>query len=107
MNYVIHECKNTRQPEFITTGKGMRKKDKVPNPNYCNNAWIDKDLTGATMYPPAWKYCRECCEKLGIDFDSQTPSGNRTPEENERIQKQIERIKKAREDKQTLKDSLE
>lgn len=51
MNYVVHFCKNRQ----------------------CNNAWIDKDLTNAKSRPPQWKYCRECCEEMGIDFDTQTP----------------------------------
>lgn len=49
MKYVIHFCKN---------------KD-------CNNCWIDKDLTNAKTEPPKWKLCKECCKKLGIDFDKQ------------------------------------
>jgi len=51
MNYVVHYCKNKS----------------------CNNAWIDKDLTNAQSKPHQWKYCKECCEKMGIDFDSQKP----------------------------------
>ena len=43
MNYVAHQCKNKR----------------------CNNSWIDEDLTNAKSRPPQWKYCLECCEKLG------------------------------------------
>jgi hypothetical protein len=49
--YVIHFCKNKE----------------------CNNAWIDLDLTNAQTRPPSWKYCKECCEKLGINFDKQEP----------------------------------
>ena len=48
-NYVVHFCKN---------------KD-------CNNAWMDIDLHNAKTVPPSWKYCRECCKKMGIDFDNQ------------------------------------
>lgn len=51
MNNVVHFCKNRQ----------------------CNNAWIDKDLTKAKSRPPQWKYCRECCERMGIDFDTQIP----------------------------------
>jgi hypothetical protein len=50
MNYVVHYCKN---PE-------------------CNNCWIDKDVTNVKTYPPTWKYCEECCKKLGIDFNNQS-----------------------------------
>lgn len=53
-DYVIHYCKN---------------KD-------CNNAWIDEDITNVKTLPPQWKYCRECCKKLGIDFEKQTPKSN-------------------------------
>lgn len=52
MRYVVHYCKN---------------KD-------CNNCWIDKDLTNVKTIPPKWKYCKECCEKLGIDFEKQKPN---------------------------------
>lgn len=51
MNYAVHYCKN----------------------HHCNNAWLDKDLTNTKTRPPQWKYCRECCEKMGINFDTQTP----------------------------------
>ena len=46
MNYVMHFCRNKK----------------------CNNGWIDKDLTNVKTNPSAWKYCRECAEKLGIDY---------------------------------------
>lgn len=59
MNYVMHFCRNSRLSER--------------NKNYCNNGWIDKDLTNAQLLAPSWKYCRECCEKLGIDFEKQKP----------------------------------
>ena len=42
--YVVHYCKNPS----------------------CNNAWIDIDLTNAKNRPPRWKYCEDCCKKLGI-----------------------------------------
>lgn len=52
--FVVHYCKN---------------KD-------CPNCWIDKDVTNVTSFPPQWKYCKECCEKLGIDFNKQRPGNN-------------------------------
>ncbi len=52
MMYVVHFCKNPK----------------------CNNCWIDKDLTKVGTYPPKWKYCPECCKKLGIEFKKQKPS---------------------------------
>ncbi len=59
MNYVMHFCRNKK----------------------CNNGWIDKDLTNVKSTPPDWKYCRECAEKRGIDYDAQTPTSNLTPKE--------------------------
>lgn len=59
MNYVMHICRNKK----------------------CNNGWIDKDLTRCTSIPPSWKYCRDCAEKLGIDYDAQTPESNLTEKE--------------------------
>lgn len=53
MNYVVHFCKN---PD-------------------CNNCWIDKDKTHVKTVPPKWKYCKECCKKLSIDFNKQKPEG--------------------------------
>lgn len=72
MNYVNHYCRNKK----------------------CNNNWIDKDLTHVTSIPPKWKYCKECCEKLGIDFNKQTPTSNLTKEELEHKRKLSERAKK-------------
>lgn len=61
MNYVMHFCRNKQ----------------------CNNGWIDKDLTNVKTNPPAWKYCRECAEKQGIDFENQKPSDYMSEEEKE------------------------
>ena len=36
----------------------------------CRNGWLDIDETNAKTIAPSWKYCRECAEKLGIDFDN-------------------------------------
>lgn len=74
MNYVLHFCRNKK----------------------CNNGWIDEDLTKTTS-PPKWKYCKECAEKLGIDYDAQTPTSNLTKEELEHKNKLKERIKKVNE----------
>jgi hypothetical protein len=71
MNYVMHFCRNSRLSE--------RSK------NYCNNGWIDKDLTNVSTNPPSWKYCRSCAEKLGIDFEKQKPDDYRTKDEKEKI----------------------
>ncbi len=60
--YVIHFCRNKE----------------------CNNGWLDEDLTHAQTVPPKWKYCRECSEKLGINFDSQNPDDAKTEKQKER-----------------------
>lgn len=75
MNYVMHICRN----------------------NKCNNGWIDKDLTNVKTNPPKWKYCRECCEKLGIIFDKQTPTSNLTQKELEHKEKMKLKAKYMRE----------
>ena len=72
MNYVMHFCRNKK----------------------CNNGWIDKDLTRCTTFPPDWKYCKECCEKLNIDYEAQTPDSNLTEEELEIKNKKRERFEK-------------
>lgn len=95
MNYVAHDCRNSRNPEFIQ----IDKKHKIPNPDFCNNRWVDKDLTGATTLIPTWKYCEECCEKLGIDFDSQKPSDYRTEEQQKTVNERLQKLKEARESK--------
>ncbi len=68
MNYVAHDCRNTRN-------------------GTCNNRWIDKDINHVTTKPPTWKYCKECCKKLGINFEKQKPSDYRTEEQNNRYEK--------------------
>lgn len=55
-NFVLHFCKN---PD-------------------CNVGWLDVDETNVKTIPPKWKYCRECCKLLGIDFNKQKkPKSNR------------------------------
>lgn len=75
MSYVMHFCRNKK----------------------CNNGWIDKDLTNALTNSPSWKFCRECSKKLGIDFDSQTPTSNLTKKELEHKERMKERAKLMRE----------
>lgn len=67
MNYVMHICRNKK----------------------CNNGWIDKDLTNAKTNPPDWKYCKECAEKLGIDYDAQTPTSNLSNKELKEYQRRV------------------
>ena len=90
--YVAHDCRNSRNPEFINTGRGKKQKNKIPNPEYCDSRWVDKDMTGATTQIPTWKYCEECCKKLGIDFDNQKPSDYRTKEQEEMIKERIKKM---------------
>lgn len=66
--YVIHFCRNKE----------------------CNNGWIDEDLTNVKTFPPQWKYCKECAEKFGVEFDKQKPSDAKS-------EKELERDKKLRE----------
>lgn len=49
MNYVTHTCRNSKL--------------KPNDPNYCDRAWVDEDLTNVTTTPPTWKYCEECVKK--------------------------------------------
>lgn len=84
MNYVMHFCRNPK----------------------CNNGWIDKDLTQAQVNPPNWKYCTECCKKLGIDYDAQTPDSNLTPKELAHKNKLRERAKLARNAKQNINSAF-
>ena len=81
MNYVMHFCRNKE----------------------CNNGWIDKDLTDARINPPDQKYCKECAEKLGIDYDAQTPESNLTEKELAHRNKLRERLKRARLIQQKIK----
>lgn len=59
MNYVMHFCRNKN----------------------CKNGWIDKDITRCTTIPPNWKYCKECAEKFGVDYNAQTSTSNLTKKE--------------------------
>lgn len=73
----------------------------------CNAIWLDKDLTNAKNTPPDWKYCRECCEKLGIDFDAQTPTSNLTKKELLHLEKKKEQARIMRErDKRKINSTV-
>lgn len=97
--YVAHDCRNSRHPETINATKGKR--NGTPNPEFCNERWVDVDITGAKMQIPTWKYCRKCCEKLGIDFDKQKPSDYRTEEQNERIKERNKQLAETMRNKKT------
>lgn len=53
----------------------------------CRNGWLDIDKTNVKTIPPSWKYCRECAEKLGIDFDKQKTSNAKSKKQLEREEK--------------------
>lgn len=74
MNYVMHFCRNKE----------------------CNNGWIDKDLTNCKTFPPKWKYCKKCADKLGIDFDKQKPDDYLNEEEKNKKKARIEKMQIAR-----------
>lgn len=80
MNYVAHVCRSSKL--------------SPKNKNYCDKIWIDKDLTRATVSPPRWKYCQDCCKKLGIDYNKQTPTSNLSTKELEARRKKSEKAKK-------------
>lgn len=63
--YVIHFCRNKE----------------------CNNGWLDEDLTNVKTFPPQWKYCKECANKFGVEFNEQTPSDAKSDKEKQRDQK--------------------
>lgn len=90
--FVAHDCRNSRHPETIYSHTQGKKKIYVPNPEFCGERWVDADITGARLQIPTWKYCRKCCEKLGIDFDKQKPSDYRTEEQNERIKERNKQL---------------
>jgi hypothetical protein len=99
MIYVPHVCRSSRQPEHFPVMNTEGKKELIPNPEYCDRIWIDKDLTGATFSPPTWKYCEDCCKRLGIDYDKQTPTSNLSEKELASRNNRVEKMKKAREKK--------
>ncbi len=88
MNYVAHDCRNSRLSERSN--------------NYCDNRWIDKDLTHAATQIPTWKYCKNCCKKLGIDFEKQKPSDYMSKKE-----KEMRSVNLSKGRKQNIKSELE
>jgi len=77
----------------------MKKKSKVYVVHYCpncNNCWIDEDKTNCKDRPPKWKLCRECCKKLGIDFNKQKkPKKEMTDSQKEHCENFIKHRKKS------------
>ena len=106
MMYCPHVCRSSKQPEHITVINSNGKKEYISNPECCDRIWIDKDLTNASINPPTWKYCEDCCKRLGIDYDSQTPTSNLSEQELISRQKTIERLKKGREEKQKINSDI-
>lgn len=80
MCFVTHTCKNSKL--------------KPTDPNYCDNAFVDEDLTKVTNTPPTWKYCPECVEK-----------GFKNPKKKKRVftQEQIEAFKQRMAESRRLK----
>ena len=62
----------------------------------CKCAFIAEDYTKVTEVSPVWRYCKSCCEQLGIDYDKQTPKTNRTPQQQKLIDERTERLKEFR-----------
>lgn len=56
--YVVHDCRNCKN-------------------GTCNNRFLFRDFTKVKNIPASWAYCKECCKKLGINFDKQKPSDYR------------------------------
>lgn len=78
--FVAHVCKNsTLSPT---------------DENYCNRIWIDVDKTGATSYPPTWKYCKEC-EAKGFK-NPKTRNITRTPEQIEAFKQRMAEYREKR-----------
>lgn len=69
MDYVTHTCKK------------------------CKCAFIAEDYTNVQDIPPQWRFCPKCSEEKGIDYASQTPQKNRTPEEQKRIDERMAKLK--------------
>ena len=78
--YLIHVCKNST----------LSPTDK----NYCNNCWVDVDKTGATTYPPTWKYCKEC-ESKGFK-NPKTRNITKTPEQIEKFKQRMAEYRRNR-----------
>lgn len=53
----------------------------------CGCAFVAEDYTNCQDIPPHWRYCPECSQELGIDYDKQRPWTNRTKEQNERYKR--------------------
>ncbi len=46
-------------------------------------------MTNAKTNPPDWKYCKECSEKLEIDYDAQTPTSNLSKKELKEYERRV------------------
>lgn len=63
----------------------------------CGCMFVAEDYTKATAMPPSWRYCPKCAKELGIDYDTQTPRRNRTPEEQKKVDEKVKRLLEAKE----------
>ena len=59
----------------------------------CGCAFVAGDYTNAQDIPPRWRLCPECAEKAGIDYNLQNPWNSFSEAKQERIKKQIDRLK--------------
>ena len=66
----------------------------------CGCMFVAEDYTKATLLPPKWRYCKSCCKEMGINYDTQTPRKNRTPEEQKKVDEKVKRLLEAREAKE-------
>jgi hypothetical protein len=59
MAYISFTCKNIK----LWTKKDGRGRIIEHHPDYCDRAFMDKDITNVTTYSPTWKYCPDCVAK--------------------------------------------
>ncbi len=59
----------------------------------CGCAFVAEDYTNCQDIPPHWRYCPECSQELGIDYDKQRPRTNRTPEQQKAIDERMAKLK--------------
>ena len=57
----------------------------------CGCAFVAEDYTNCQDIPPHWRYCPECSQELGIDYDKQRPWTGHS----EKRKAAIEKLKKA------------
>ena len=58
----------------------------------CGCMFIAEDYTKCNDIPSRWRYCEKCAKKLGINYETQTPRKNRTPEEQKKVDEKVKRL---------------